>query len=753
MKINFKHINILQFTFIAIIFNLLVSINFFIKNQFFMGNSTNLTLFFAVIPFFAIILVPTLCYKQSISVYDDFLPLSTTKKIIQNFFTNLLKFTILILFLIPNCLVVNFFGNIDFGKVFTSLFCLIFYGASLISLCIFINQIIKNKITAFIVSALSIGLFSVIHMVGLYVQLPKTISAILNNLSFAWHFDQASKGIFNTKDIFWLAGFSILFILLTIFVTEKQKGKKLSKNKLITTIFSLIVTVLFMLNSTRYNFRIDFSKNKTFSLSSYSKEFLENISFPVNISYYCSNSLSALYPQITEISDYLSMYSNQNKNINYIKKDPDSNENAKKTLDTYGIFSQQMKTQKNNTTQYIDVYSAIIIEYNGNTQVIPFIMSASTLEFDLISKIKTLITNKQRIVNIIVGNGMSLSSDYDFLVPWLNNQGFVCNEIHVENPNFANELKNTTGPLFVIGDSQIKIAQTIEIENYILTKNQNALFTVSPYSSNIEGDWNITQNQNTNIVEMIENWGVVFTENIVADISSAQITMYSQQSEDNQFSNGNTQTQVLNYPLWVSLLPQENATLGATIFWPVELSILAENAKPFFVSSPMGYTYQTDRNSPHKLIESNPFVLQTYDIKSKEKSTKTIGAQIKGKISGLFNNFEAENANIIVIPDQYFVNSLMNGYIGGEYGDYRNYELTTNILYNLNNESELSQIKSKLQVDESLFKISTTEEFLHYLKISNLILFVIMPCSILILGIVLWILKKKKLTSFLLQLQ
>ena len=249
-------------------------------------------------------------------------------------------------------------------------------------------------------------------------------------------------------------------------------------------------------------------------------------------------------------------------------------------------------------------------------------MSASTLEFDLTSKIKTLITNKHRIVNIIVGNGMSLSSDYDFLVPWLNNQGFVCNELHIENPNFANELKNTTGPLFVIGDSQIKIAQAIEIENYILTKNQNALFNISPYSSNISNDWNITQNQNTNIVEMIENWGVVFSQNIVADISSAQITMYSQQSEDNQFSNGNSQTQVLNYPLWVSLLPQENATLGATMFWPVELSILAENAKPFFVSSPMGYTYQTDRNSPSKLIESNPFVLQTYDIKSKEKSNQ-----------------------------------------------------------------------------------------------------------------------------------
>ena len=58
-------------------------------------------------------------------------------------------------------------------------------------------------------------------MVGLYVQLPKSISAILNNLSFAWHFDQASKGIFNTKDIFWLAGFSVLFILLTIKINDE----------------------------------------------------------------------------------------------------------------------------------------------------------------------------------------------------------------------------------------------------------------------------------------------------------------------------------------------------------------------------------------------------------------------------------------------------------------------------------------------------------------------------------------------------
>ena len=661
---------------------------------------------------------------------------------------SIIKFLILLVLLIPNCLVVNFFGQIDLGKVFTSLFCLIFYGASLISLCIFINQIIKNKITAFIVSALVIGLFSVIHMIGLYVQLPKAISSTLNNLSFAWHFDQASKGILNSKDIFWLLGFSILFILLTIFVTEKQKGKRFSKNKSITYIFSIFVTVLFMLNSTRWNFKIDFSKNKTFSLSAYSKEFLQKISFPLNISYYCSGTLSSLYPQITEISDYLSMYSSQNKNINYIKKDPDSNENAKKTLDTYGIFSQQMKTQKNSTTQLIDVYSAIIIEYNGNTQVIPFIMSAQSLEFDLTSKIKTLITNKQRIVNIILGNGMSLSNDYDFLIPWLNNQGFVCNEISIKNPNFASELKNTTGPLFVIGDGEIKIAQAIEIEKYILTNNQNALFNISPYSSNIADDWNITQNKNTNIVEMLENWGVIFSQNFVADISCSQITMYSQQTEPGATS----QTQVLNYPLWVSLLPQENATLGATMFWPVELQITNENVNPFFVSSQMGYTYQTDKNSPKKLIESNPFVLQTYDIKDKEKSTKTIGAKINGKITGLYNNFETDNANIVVIPDQYFVNSLMNGYIGGEYGDYRNYELTTNILYNLNNEPELSQIKSKLQVDESLYKISTTEEFLHYLKISNLILFLIMPSFILISGIILWILKKKKLTSYLSQL-
>ena len=85
---------------------------------------------------------------------------------------------------------------------------------------------------------------------------------------------------------------------------------------------------------------------------------------------------------------------------------------------------------------------------------------------------------------------------------------------------------------------------------------------------------------------MLENWGVVFTDKIAGDISCARITMYSEEGQtDNPFEQSSAITQVLNYPLWPSLLPQQNCRLGMTLFWPVSLE-LSQNAQPYLVTSP-----------------------------------------------------------------------------------------------------------------------------------------------------------------------
>ena len=720
--------------FSAILFSVFTSAMFFIKGQFFTGSgTTDLLTYFSSLPYVCIIVIPCLCYKRSISIYDDFIPQSRLKKLWKDFYQAFTRFSVLILMMLPVCLLINLFGSTDAGQIFTSFICLLFYGACLISLCIFINELIPNSIAAFTVSAIILAIFNSIHNVSLYINAPGFITEVFKQLSFAWHFDAASKGIFDTRDIIWLLLWAAFFLFAAYFTVEIKRGYRTSKNQ---NIFISVIVYIFILALATFNnifARLDFSKNKSFSVSSYTKDVVESLDDTLNITYYRSGSLSKLYPQIRDVTDFLNSFSILDKQIHFTIKDPDKDSATKTMLENYGITSQQLQNTGVNSTQFINVYSAVVLEYKGNVQLIPFIMSSQTLEYDIDIRLKNLLTKKNIAVNIVIGNGMSLNDDYSFIIPWLNSQGILVNPLFIEDPSFAHNLEYISGPLFVIGDDKINIENTIAIENYILNKNHKAMFAVSPYSATIEDDWSVTANKWTNLVEIIENWGVRFTDKIAADISCARITMYS--DDDHK--------EILNYPLWPSLMPQQNCSLGMTLFWPVCLE-LSQNTEPYLVTSSLGYNYQTDKASPSRLLETNPFLVKIDDAANHQRGIQIIGAQITGPLTGLFNYGSCEDSNIIVIPDQYFLNTTMTGYIGGDFGDYRNFEFISNCILNLNGEGELAKLQSKTKRDTSLYKINDFAQLLRLMYLVYAVCFVIIPLIYVVAFITTRIIRNKR---------
>ena len=507
------------FIIISILFELYVAINFFIRGQFFTGSgSTDLVLFFSAIPYIRIINIPALCYKQSFSIYDDFVPLSDLSRQTAQFLTRLILFGLQLILLLPAIALINLFGSTDGGQVFTSLICLLFFGAAVISLCTFIQNILPNKITSIIVSALVLVIFNTAHLFAVYVNLPSTLTSLARGLSFAWHFDAAGKGILDSRDILWLLGTTALFIFLSDSVLQIKKGRHFSKNLKLRHILLPLISLLVMLNGSRWYTRIDFSKNKTYSISKYTKSLISRIESPVKITYYRSSSIAKLYPQIRDVADFLTEYAEQSRKISLIIKDPDKDAATRSMLENYGIASQQLRTVSGTSTEFLTVYSAIVIEQDGNAETIPFTMAANTLEYDLDGRLRHLISGQARTVNIIVGNGMSLTDDYGYVIPWLQSQGFVCNPLYIEDPEFTQALENSTGPLFVIGDSEIKIEQAIAIEDYILSGKGTGLFAISPYVTDIENSWYMTQAQHKNLIELVEHWGITFLPRIAADI-------------------------------------------------------------------------------------------------------------------------------------------------------------------------------------------------------------------------------------------
>lgn len=730
-----------SFVIISILFEVFVAINFFIRQQFFTGSgTTDLILFFSSVPYICIIAIPALCYKGSFSIYDDFIPLTSFKRELAVFLTRLILYCLQLLLLLPAILLVNLFGSTDGGQIFTSFICLIFYGAAVISLCGFIQTALSNKVSSLIISALVLGIFNSAHLFAVYVNLPSALTSLSRSLSFAWHFDAAGKGLLDTRDLLWLIGSSALFLFLSDTIIQIKKGRHFSKDLKLHHILLPLISLLIMLNGSRFYTRIDFSKNKTYSISKYSKALIDRIESPVKITYYRSSSIAKLYPQIRDVADFLTEYADQSPKISLIIKDPDKDSASRTMLENYGIASQQLRTVSGTSTEFLTVYSAIVIEQEGNAETIPFTMAANTLEYDLDGRIRHLISGQARNVNIIVGNGLNLTEDYSYIIPWLQSQGFICNPLYIDDPAFTNQLEAANGPLLILGDSEINIDQAIAIEAYILSGRGGSLLAISPYTADIENSWYITAAARTNLIEMTENWGLRFPAQITGDISSARITMYA---------DDNNETQLLNYPLWPSLMAQQNAPLGMTLFWASPLEISSDDSHaftvtPYLLSSPAAYSIDEDKASPEKLFETNPFLLNQQGKKDTTTySTKILGAEIQGSLPGLYNAATSENSHIIVIPDQYFVSTLMNGYIGGDTGDYRNFEFLTNALLKLNGEEELAALQSRTSRDTSLYKVTDLVQLNTLRLVTFIILFVILPLLLIALGVILNVKREK----------
>ena len=730
-----------SFIILTILFEVFIAINFFIRQQFFTGSgTTDLILFFSAVPYICIIAIPALCYKQSFSIYDNFIPLTSFEREAAVFLSRLILFCLQLVLLLPAILLVNLFGSTDCGQIFTSLVCLVFYGAAVISLCGFIQTAVSNKVSSLIISALVLGIFNSAHLFAVYVNLPAGLTSLARSLSFAWHFDAAGKGILDTRDILWLAGSTALFLFLSNTTIQIKKGRHFTNEFRLRHILLPLISLLVMLNAGRWYTRIDFSKNKTYSISKYTKSLIGRIESPVKITYYRSAAIAKLYPQIRDVADFLTEYASQSRKISLIIKDPDKDSAARTMLENYGIASQQLRTVSGTSTEFLTVYSAIVIEQDGNAETIPFTMAANTLEYDLDGRLRHLISGSARTVNIVVGNGLSLAEDYSYVVPWLQSQGFICNPLYIEDPAFSQELEAATGPLLVLGDSEINIEQAIAVEAYILKNKGSALLAISPYTADIENSWYITAAPRTNLIEMTENWGLRFMPQITGDISCARITMYA---------DDNNSTQLLNYPLWPSLMSQQNAPLGITLFWATPIELLADKSTdfsvaPYLLSSTAAYGIDEDRASPEKLFETNPFLLaESGKSGGTGYETKVLGVEIKGALSGLYNAVHSENSHIIVIPDQYFVSTLMNGYIGGDTGDYRNFEFLTNTLLKLNGEEELAALQSRTSRDTSLYKVTDIVQFNTLRLITFIILFVILPLLLIAIGVILNVKREK----------
>ena len=690
------------FTWIFSIFFMTLSVGqwFLVQRFFTEAGTTDLHRFFSFFPLCASVFIPMLVSASSIKNRFSF-PYSTLKILVaQNFSVFFFSaISIIISIVIPFC--VSFFGDVDISQAVCGYFGIVLFFSAAISFCIFVFSAIKKGVVAFFVSVLILLLVNKIHNVPLYLD-STGLQGTVKFFSFAWHFDSFAKGIISLKEVFYFVLISVLFLYLSWVVIEIGKGnnsryfKKLNFHFAIT--FSLLCIFSFFVPR-----KFDLTKNKKFSVSDYSKEILSNVTEPLKVTYYLSPKLEDLYPQVDDIKGFLENFSSYSDLVSFKIINPKKNE-IKKSLEEIGIYGQPVRSYSVSTASVSNVYSAVVIEYLGMIEKIPFTISASSLEFDCIHKIKNLIEEKQKLVQIVIANKFSLERDYSYLVPYLKSLGFMPFETVL--PSMENEEKKSFDnfnniPLILIGSENFTREDCKKFEKFVLDGGK-VFAALQPFSVDIENDWSIKKSSDQDyLARTFFTFGIYFRNTLTCDISNFRLTMQSK--NDASGNPAEERNEYINYPLWPVLRPQVFAPNGMTVFWPCALDLDNEVAEienldivPLLETSSLSWQLEEEKNE----YVTNPFLCPKSPQDGTERKSFVISAAVMKK-----NN--PENLCMILFSDQYAFSNPMISYSSIENSmDMRSLEYLGNGILLLCNERELLNIKNKPVFNYSLYKIS-----------------------------------------------
>jgi len=330
-------------------------------------------------------------------------------------------------------------------------------------------------------------------------------------------------------------------------------------------------------------------------------------------------------------------------------------------------------------------------------------------------------------VYLLCGNGMNFDSDYSYVIPWLDSQGFSCSILSPEH--LPADLSDTGIPLVVFGSSKLSDIEGSDIENFLLHGGK-AFFAVSPFRIDISGNWGVSETVHDSVIRILSANGIEFGKQLVADSSCARITLYNDKT-----------SQQLDYPLWITVLPQKLIPQGMTLHWAAPITFYNENVMPLILTSTRAWLLEKNASKPDSHFETNPLLFTTEGRQN--MGNYVLGCVRNGPLEGIYNKITGPATKIIVVSDQYFVNSLILGYTQGP-SDYQNLEALTTFILDLSGETELASLQNLGSTNFTLYKIRDQQKFKIIQRKVLVLQFLIIPIFYLLSGFFFILIRKVK---------
>ena len=512
------------------------------------------------------------------------------------------------------------------------------------------------------------------------------------------------------------------------------------KQATILSALTLLALVLTVMVSRRLWFRLDLTKGKSYTISAVSRNLHNEIPDQVRITYFLSDKLRAIHPIPGEIEDLLKEYTAYSRGkIRLTVKDP-AKANAAGEVEQFGIMPQQIQTVEQDQASLITVYSGLLIEYLDEIDVMPSVFSLETLEYDLTSRIRSMVRGSSRMLGVVLGdNFRRWNEDYRQLQGAFMQAGYQLRLI----PPGA-DIADTVPALLVLGGVEgLDETALYQIDRYLQTGGR-ALFTVKGVRVETSGDLEGRLLDDQGLLAMLSSYGVTVLPEIVMDRSA--LTMQYQ----TRSPNGMIQIRMTRNPQWIRVL-RENSNpdhpvsahfTGLDMYWASPLSLNA----PEGVEAGRLFTTTADAWSMREPYNVNPEIPYLLERDSSEtRGRKILGASLAGVFPSWFAGipkpwqeegelpdmpFEPKAGRIIVVGDTEFATSFIS-VSGGQ----RNLDFLVQAADWLGNDDDIIGIRSRESGSGRLDRIIEPEKRAAAMRTAQAVNVFIVPLLVVLAGI------------------
>lgn len=384
------------------------------------GGYASLSAFFDLAPWLYLLLIPAitmrlfseevrsgtmeLLFTRPVSVWQ-----LITAKLFAAFFVVVLTLVLSLVYFFTIYQLGHPVGVMDFAATIGSYLGLLFLVLIFLSIGLFTSSLSENQIVAFILAVLlSFFLYSGFELLSDLIS-NVAMSTFLSSLGISSHYESISRGVLDSRDFFYFLTITVVFLSLTRMALKwKRIIIKFESKRLLPYLGALIL--LLILNQYRL-FRLDFTAEKRYTLSSASVKILENMQGNMIAEVYLEGDMPPGFRRLkSAIEEKLADLQQFGKHSIYVRKiDPYKEVSAKDQKAYFNRLFQEgiiptdlrIRTEQGITTKL--VFPTVVFHYGERSLVLNVLKndpslppeenlnrSVEMLEFEFMNAIRTL---------------------------------------------------------------------------------------------------------------------------------------------------------------------------------------------------------------------------------------------------------------------------------------------------------------------------------------------------------------------------